>query len=284
VFGDPHLITFDGKSYVMEGACDYVLAMDCMMASWFVYGRFSGCGNGMTCLESVTLFYGYTIMLELQRGWLVNKQGAKLPIRLGQVLEVSSDVALLFDGEWLSLTFAGNEIRWDGLMGMQLYLAPTTGTTCGLCGDNNGQSEDDFRNRRYYTLESNVGRFIDSWRLDRQGWCELQGSKAELTVTASEPARIVCNSLFDNAYIKRCQPEVPVAVYLEACIRDYTASSYMKDEFRIECSILQSYAQMCESKGVEMKLWRSTVDCTNISNLQNFTIAQGCPQETSPLS
>jgi len=158
VFGDPHLITFDGKSYVMEGACDYVLAMDCMMASWFVYGRFSECGNGMTCLESVTLFYGYTIMLELQRGWLVNKQGAKLPIRLGQVLEVSSDVSLLFDGEWLSLTFAGNEIRWDGLMGMQLYLAPSTGTTCGLCGDNNGQSEDDFRNRRYYTLESNVGR------------------------------------------------------------------------------------------------------------------------------
>ena len=43
---------------------------------------------------------------------------------------------------------------------MQLYLAPGTGTTCGLCGDNNGVIGDDFRNRRYYTIESNVGRFV----------------------------------------------------------------------------------------------------------------------------
>ena len=34
----------------------------------------------------------------------------------GKQLDVSEEVSLLFDGEWISLTFAGNQLRWDGLM------------------------------------------------------------------------------------------------------------------------------------------------------------------------
>ena len=46
IYGDPHFNTFDLKKYDFMGQCDYVLAMDCEAAKWFVYGRMRPCGRG----------------------------------------------------------------------------------------------------------------------------------------------------------------------------------------------------------------------------------------------
>ena len=45
LFGDPHVMTYDGLSYTLPGSsCDYLLAMDADTYSWFIYGRMRHCG------------------------------------------------------------------------------------------------------------------------------------------------------------------------------------------------------------------------------------------------
>ena len=60
VIGDPHFLSFDGRSYSYSGICSNLLAMDCEAGQWYVYGRMTACGDNLTgsCLETVTLYIG----------------------------------------------------------------------------------------------------------------------------------------------------------------------------------------------------------------------------------
>ena len=64
------IIQHFSKSYSSRlGSCTYILAMDCVDFTWFVYGLFSYCGTG-TCLEEVTVYINYEPVV-LARGWII---------------------------------------------------------------------------------------------------------------------------------------------------------------------------------------------------------------------
>ena len=62
VYGDPHILTFDGKAYDYMGVGTYVIAQDSEAGLWMVYGGFEKCGDvtkGLSCVTSITGIYTF---------------------------------------------------------------------------------------------------------------------------------------------------------------------------------------------------------------------------------
>ena len=56
VYGDPHILTFDGKAYDYMGIGTFVIAQH-DEGLWMVYGTFEACGDKtkqLSCVTSIT--------------------------------------------------------------------------------------------------------------------------------------------------------------------------------------------------------------------------------------
>ena len=237
VFGDPHIISFDGTIYNMPSAsCDYVLALDQAGGKWFIYGRMRPCGKismGM-CLESVSI-YALGDAVELQRGWVVNNNGKKIetmqltkPIQAGE-FEVeftgNSLIVSVLLGVEKSSTGTIKDwliVSWDGLTAVTIEV-PQTVRTQGLCGDNDHDPINDFD--VWGTLNNNMVIFSESMKVDRNWRCEA----AKPALTLDEVKRVCgakkyrkaeekCEKIFIINSFRECADDKQP--YIDACIFD----------------------------------------------------------------
>lgn len=314
VFGDPHIITFDKNVYNLPASsCDYVLALDQVAGSFFIYGRMRPCGvlaEGF-CLESITI-YGSGDAIELQRGWLVNYRGEKVetvessePINLGPfILEFSGTTleAKMLLGkekayeEWL-------KIHWDGFTTVTIE-APKRVTTQGLCGNNNQDAYDDYD--VWGGFNSDIQLLADNMRVDLYGQCESgrvpENDEEMKDLCGSKYARAEakCGKLFSIHSFENCihdkQP------YIDACIYDQCKGMNIQNDLydwmvipKVDkvlppgCNAAEAYAMLCSQASwtddgfrisqIDMSEWENDLDfCASrdfkLENIPKF----GCPQ------
>uniref|UniRef100_A0A803VC07 VWFD domain-containing protein n=1 Tax=Ficedula albicollis TaxID=59894 RepID=A0A803VC07_FICAL len=226
VYGDGHYNTFDDKRFSFNGNCEYTL-VQLISPSLFL------------------LFQSYELILGEERVSVVKR---------GQNDEVPYTVRYM--GMYLVIeTKSGLILMWDKKTSIFLKLSPGfKGQVCGLCGNYDGNSVNDFTTRSQSVVE-NVLEFGNSWKVSstcpdafsvkdpcstnpyRKSWSEKQ-----------------C-SIINSKVFAACHSQVEPAKYYQACVTDACACDTGGD-CDCFCTAVAAYAQACSEVGVCVA-WRS---------------------------
>lgn len=299
IFGDPHLVTYDGKEYSFQGECSYVLSMDGgKKRSWIIYGQFMECGPDVSCLTSVTLYYDRSYLM-LDRGWTANYQGSNVRLRLGENI-YAGGAAILFDGLYTIVTLPNKmKVYWNGLRNFHI-VKPDDGvlTSIGLCGNADGNRENDWipRNAQPDPETGVVAgvdfyQFIDSWKIDRSGICPGSRATSVAEVCKGETkGREVCKKIFSGFSLNKCKAGIGGDWWVEQCTLDWcgaqsianvatqSAREMWAHEKAAECNALAAFVKHCGLTKVDEInefWWRGMSECPSMNVTQQYTLLDG---------
>ncbi|XP_051638754.1 IgGFc-binding protein-like isoform X1 [Manacus candei] len=269
VSGDPHYVTFDGRSFNIPGSCTYILAQLCKPAprlvnfTVLVEHEAGSHGDLVTMKRVVVSIHGYTVTMERGRRWEVKVDSERytLPLvmednklRIGQegnniVLHTTAGVRVLYNVATFLLITVPNIYR---------------GRLCGLGGDYDGDPSDDFR-LPTGALAGNTQEFITSWKIpEKDGACsdgceDGMCGECDVTNTASYSRNGSCGIIRDaEGPFQACHPHVSPMEYFTHCVHDLCAAGGDRGAL---CHALQAYVAACQAAGAVVKPWRTKEFC-----------------------
>lgn len=128
------------------------------------------------------------------------------------------------------------------------------GSLGGLCGDYNGEPNDDFRTSDG-TVVNSPQIFADSWR---------GGSLSADCLDISNPRTIVNSSEYCDILVSphgpftQCWATVNPQQHMEVCGEVIRAS---RNPASTLCEVLRNYVLICQQNGVTLEDWRNATGC-----------------------
>ncbi|XP_022248617.1 BMP-binding endothelial regulator protein-like [Limulus polyphemus] len=264
VFGDPHYRTFDGRIFTFQGSCKYLLTNDCK-------------GNKSFSIQVIndprhTKTFSWTKVVKIKVGESkirmarfmkvkINKKKVQLPyVKLGSFSIVQEGYNIV------TRTNLGIKMMWDGGSFLEVSVPPEfKNQMCGLCGNYNGDSKDDFITRNGNVV-SDVDIFGNDWKRGRERRCKpLVSTKArDSSCGHNWESRIrgiqECNVLKVASVFHRCHSQVDPMPYYQSCLIDMCECPLTE---RCYCEALHAYARECERAGIVLN-WRKNTGCENV--------------------
>ncbi|KAI8501527.1 hypothetical protein Bbelb_207980, partial [Branchiostoma belcheri] len=278
-FGDPHYITFDGRTHHFQGACTYTLTRNCQnntLPYFNVETRNENRGNPrVSYVTDVTVeVYNHTIVVEKNKIVYIDQLITTLPA------EPRAGLTVKFVGQYVTIeTGFGLKVSFDGRHRVEVVLPDLYHSAlCGLCGNYNGDVTDEFLTPDS-TQAADVVQFGNSWRVEREGdqcnenpeppaQCsdDLQRTVSELCGILNDPS-----SVFASCY-SALNPEGTV----ETCTYDMCA---LDGDIMSLCDSLQAYTDSCAEAGINIGTWRNETFCplSCPSNSHYSSCASACP-------
>ncbi|XP_046889494.1 mucin-2-like [Hypomesus transpacificus] len=255
IFGSGHYSTFDQRTYGFSGECGYVaLQNKCGEGTVQDFGVITEnipCGStGTTCSKSVRIKLGRT-ELKLSHGSY-------------EVTETDEGVQIKYNvrnvGLYLVVESAiGLSILWDRKTTVRIILEPHhMGEVCGLCGDYNGDAQNDFTTQSQITVSS-VLEFANSWQTSY--YCPDAEANTESCVDRPNRhnwAKMQC-SIIKGITFQDCHKKVDPTQFYENCVKDSCACDSGGD-CECLCTAVAAYAQACNEAGVCVN-WRTPEIC-----------------------
>uniref|UniRef100_A0A8C2STI4 VWFD domain-containing protein n=1 Tax=Coturnix japonica TaxID=93934 RepID=A0A8C2STI4_COTJA len=268
VTGDRSYLSFDGTVFEIPGSCSYILIESCNVdddVEQFVVKikKDSRQKKKVSGIEALSVeVYGFTLTMERgKRGTvMVDSISHRLPTILNQ-----GRVQVLQHGAGIHLqTDFGLIIRYDLHHHVEVTAPPGyQGHLCGLCGNNNGQREDDFLFPDGHPAP-NATSFGSAWKMPNVA-CEEKCSDRDCPVCNEEKKKVFqepnyCGVLTDpHGPFSSCFNTINPALYLDACTRDLCLTEGSTD---VLCRSIQSYVSSCQAAGVTMEAWRKPSFCS----------------------
>ncbi|KAK5644463.1 hypothetical protein RI129_005763 [Pyrocoelia pectoralis] len=253
VWGNSHFKTFDSKEFNFQGQCDYVLAMGEVenFGSFQVNIQNVRCGSRVSCLRSVTISIQGKV-----KETVVLRNGRPIPDYSSNkqlVLRELSHYAII------DIPEIGVTVTWNKKNSVYITLdTELHNKVKGLCGNFNGNSNDDFKTPSGI-LETSAEHFGDSWSLQPQcSSTEEITDACEDRYSRKKWANLQCNKLNSSPF-SNCHETVPVAPFVEKCIFDACGCDEGGDN-KCVCTAFAAYAYECNRNGVHIR-WRTPNFC-----------------------
>ncbi|NWI26158.1 FCGBP protein, partial [Sula dactylatra] len=265
--GDRSYMSFDGTAFNISGTCSYILTETCTSdnVTPFVVkiekdARQKRKVSGIRAL-SVEV---YGLMLTLTRGKrgdvMVDSISHHLPAILskGRVQVHKHGMGVLLETDF------GLVVHYDLLHHVTVTVPESyRGQLCGLCGNYNGQRNDDFLLLSGQQAP-NMKAFGSAWKT-RDVSCADDCPKDDCPVCMEKKEAILqkrnyCGILtFPKGPFQSCHHIINPALYFQACLHDVCLA---QGDTHVLCQSIQSYATACQDAGVIIEAWRRPSLCS----------------------
>ncbi|CAL8335672.1 unnamed protein product [Gadus morhua 'NCC'] len=256
IYGSGHYRTFDQRTYGFQGQCAYVAIQNkCGNKSvediFRVITENIPCGTtGTTCSKSVRIQLGNK-EIKLAKGKyevsdLAMGSEIKYTIRpVGMYLAVEASL--------------GITVLWDRKTTIRILLEPQhSAGVCGLCGDFNGDVQNDFTTQSQMVVSSPL-EFANSWKaLSSCLDAEASADSCVLQPHRHNWAQIQC-SIIRSVTFQDCHKKVNPIPFYENCVKDSCACDSGGD-CECFCTAVAAYAQACNEVSVCVA-WRTPEIC-----------------------
>ncbi|XP_063293577.1 mucin-5B-like [Pelobates fuscus] len=265
VYGEGHHMTFDNKWYTASGDCEYTLLQDYCDADHLQKGTFRinieniPCGTtGTSCSKAILVYLGVHK--------LILADGQFEVVRRASNIDIPYKIRSM--GNFLVIeTMNGIVLIWDRKTSIFIHLSIAfKGKVCGLCGNFDGNSNNDFTTRSQCVVEE-VTEFRDSWRLTPE--CpEVYITKEPCAMNpyrvpwAQKRCSIITSEVFST-----CHDEVDSEKYYESCVSD-TCACDVGGDCECLCTAIAAYAQACSEACVCVD-WRTPDVCPMFCDFYN---------------
>ncbi|XP_044035416.1 IgGFc-binding protein [Siniperca chuatsi] len=262
--GDPHYLTFDGKAYDFQGTCHYVLATLCNatdgLHQFSVEAKNEPWG-GLPVSITAEVFvnvWGYQVHISSERSGVVQVNGEtrNLPVLLngGHVSIYASGPRVFVSADF------GLSVSYDGYSTVFISVpANYSGKTCGLCGNFNGNPNDEFHTPSGMMVTT-PHEFGKAWKVAGNYTCSDGCGSSCPQCTNDLPARAQCEVIqAADGPFSFCHQQVDPAPYFNDCVFDVCVSGNEGQD--LLCRAIQAYVSACQSANVRIYPWRQNTTC-----------------------
>ncbi|XP_057286893.1 IgGFc-binding protein-like [Pezoporus wallicus] len=289
--GDPHYRTFDGKPFDFMGTCTYTLTKTCdpdpTMPIFSIEAKNEHRGNlKVSYVGSITIrVYGVTIVVVRSENGMVrvNNHRSHLPITLADgklhlrqrgrsmLLQTAFKLKVLYD--------------WDARVVLKLP-SVLSGKVCGLCGNANGDPQDDALKPDGDVAQDAV-ELGASWKVANEShrcWDNCSGAceRCQQDEVARYQEETWCGMMTQRmGPFWRCHATINPKVYVDNCIYDLCVNDGLHTML---CQALEAYADSCQEEGVTIEDWRTPARCPlPCPKNSNYTACgTSCPTTCNP--
>ena len=238
-WGDPHYTTFDGREHHFQGVCIYNFAYDCKDHLFHVYSRQEVCYTVRTCIREVIIeVKGYAGRINIGQNGAFSPDINTLPPNIFQVRHVGHTYTVNILPLEITVTYDG---RWTLDVKIPDHFF---GGVCGLCGNANGDPDDDFLALVDGSLQNvtTITEFGLSWanyNISAEYNCEVASVIAgRCEGSKRRRAEAFCGKLRTKGITSGCIDNINPLGLINSCIIDYCASETSPD-------VLEDLAAVC---------------------------------------